>query len=404
MIMALSTLALPLLLLTPIPPSAARSMALPASLPISASIGAGVPAGRTLVISASIGAAAPAGRALAIRADKLLLGDGRAVEKGVILIEDGVIRAAGADVDVPADAVVVEHKGFASAGLIALHGYTGAPGEMRDSTRTVLPGAEVAYGFDPAHSDFADALKAGITSLVLTPPPQSLCGGISAVVKTALRRVVRKDAQLSLGFSAQCLRDDRFPTSYSGALAELERLLEKSEGPFSLAARGKLPVILEVSSKEEVARAAAFAKRHDLAGAIFGAAWAGEVADAIKDAGLAVVCGPIDPGAPRRDLRSVLALVKAGIPIGFALESPWRHPATLRVGAAMCVREGLDPAAAWKALTSDAARIAGVADRVGRLDRGLDADLVLWSGDPLDLGSAVVAVYVDGEKVYGKEP
>ena len=343
-------------------------------------------------------------RSLAIRAQKLVLGDGRVVDKGTILIEGGVIRAVGGDVDVPGDAVVVDHEGWVSAGLVALHGYAGAPNEMRDSTRTSLPTAEVAYGFDPAHPDFSDALAAGITSLVLTPPAQSLCGGISAVVKSAGGRVVKKDAQLSLGFSAQCLRDDRAPTSYSGALAELERLFEKAEGPFAQAARGKLPVILEASSKEDVARAAAFARRHDLVGAIHGAAWAGELADAIQAARLAVVCGPIDPGDARRDLLAVLALAKAGVPIGFGLESPWRHPATLRVGAAMCARAGLERAAAWKALTSDAARIAGVADRVGGLERGLDADLVLWSGDPLDLGSSVVAVFVDGRRVFGKEP
>jgi imidazolonepropionase-like amidohydrolase len=65
------------------------------------------------------------------------------------------------------------------------------------------------------------------------------------------------------------------------------------------------------------------------------------------------------------------------------------------------VREGLDPVTAWKALTSDAARIAGVADRVGRLAAGLDADFVLWSGDPLDLTSSVEAVFVDGVQVHG---
>lgn len=359
------------------------------------------------VAVAVVGTVAPEvqarGRPLAIRADKVLLSDGRTVEKGVVLIEDGRIRAAGADVDVPSDALVHEHAGYVSAGLVALHGYTGAPGDMRDTTRTVLPSAELAYAFDPSHPDFSDALAAGITSVVLTPPPQSLCGGISAVVKSARGRVVRRDALLSLGFSAQSLRDDRFPTSYSGAIAELERLFREPEGPIALAVRGKLPVLLEASTKEEVSRAVAFAVRHDLKGAIHGAAWAGELAAAIEDAGLAVVSGPIDPGDARRDVLSILALSKAGVTIGFGLESPWRHPAALRVGAAICVHEGLAPAAAWKALTSDAAKIAGVGDRVGGLERGLDADVVLWSGDPLDLRSSVVAVFVDGERVYGKE-
>ena len=52
-------------------------------------------------------------------------------------------------------------------------------------------------------------------------------------------------------------------------------------------------------------------------------------------------------------------------------------------------------------MTSDAARLAGVAKRVGSVRAGLDADLVLWSGDPVDPGSRVVAVYVDGKRVHG---
>jgi imidazolonepropionase-like amidohydrolase len=56
---------------------------------------------------------------------------------------------------------------------------------------------------------------------------------------------------------------------------------------------------------------------------------------------------------------------------------------------------------AWKALSSDAARLAGVGRRVGRLERGMDADFVLWSGDPIDLRSKVQMVFIDGELVFG---
>ena len=55
----------------------------------------------------------------------------------------------------------------------------------------------------------------------------------------------------------------------------------------------------------------------------------------------------------------------------------------------------------WKALTSDAAKLAGVEARVGALQRGMDADFVLWSGHPLNLTSRVEAVYVDGAAAHG---
>jgi imidazolonepropionase-like amidohydrolase len=357
-----------------------------------------------LVLGTPTTASAGESRPLAIRADRVLLADGKTLSPGVILAEDGRITAVGSDVDIPKDAAVVEHKGTAGAGLIALHSYSGAPWEMRDSTRTVLPDARVALAFDPARSDFEDALEAGITSLVLAPMPVALCGGISALVKTAGGTVVERDAQLSLGFSAQSLRNDRFPTSYGAAIAELERLFEKPEGTFARAASKKLPVLFEVTSREDVARAVEFSARHGLAGAIHGAAWAGELAEQVKSAGLSVVCGPLQVGEERRDLLAVLALAKAGVPFGFGLDAPGNHPAMLRTGAAMCVREGLDRATAWRALTSEAARIAGAGERVGALAKGMSADIVLWSGDPLDLASAVKAVYVDGKLAWEAKP
>ena len=347
---------------------------------------------------------APESRLLAIRAEQVVLPDGGAPARGVILIEDGRIAAVGPDVEVPEGAILVEHRGTASAGLVALHSYSGSPSEMFDSTRSVLPEARVSLAFDPTNADFADALRAGITSVVLTPIPASLCGGTSALVKTSGGVVVRGEAQLSLGFSSLALRNNRFPTSFGGAVAELDRLFEDPEGVFARAAKREIPVLLEASSREDVARAIAFAQRHELTGAISGAAWAGELAEKIHSAELSVVCGPWRIGEERRDLLAVLALEKAGVPFGFAIDAPANHPLMLRAGAAMCLREGLGRATAWRALTSDAARIAGAEDRIGSLSKGLDADIVLWSGDPLDLGSTPQAVYVDGKLAWKDKP
>jgi imidazolonepropionase-like amidohydrolase len=342
-------------------------------------------------------------RPIAIQADKIYLGDGNTIANGVILIDGGLIRAVGAGVDIPENASVITHKGAASAGMIALHGYAGAASEMHDATRSQMPDAETALAFRPDHYDFADALKAGITSVVLSPTPQGLVGGVGAVAKTSSGRVLVRDAELTLGFSADSLSRNRFPTSYTGAIGELEQRFTDPTGNFAKAASGKLPVVLEVSSREDVSRAIEFAKRHKLVGMLSGADWAGELAPAIKTSHLSVICGPLDVGEPRRAIKSVLAVSEAGIPFGFGLDEPWKHPAALRLSAAMCVREGLPPSAAWRALTSAAADMIGAGARIGRLERGFDADVVLWSGDPFDLSSSVQAVFVDGERAYGAD-
>jgi imidazolonepropionase-like amidohydrolase len=67
----------------------------------------------------------------------------------------------------------------------------------------------------------------------------------------------------------------------------------------------------------------------------------------------------------------------------------------------MCVRAGLDPALAWEGMTTTAAAVAGVASRVGKLAAGCDADIVLWSADPLELASKVESVFIAGERQTG---
>jgi imidazolonepropionase-like amidohydrolase len=95
-------------------------------------------------------------------------------------------------------------------------------------------------------------------------------------------------------------------------------------------------------------------------------------------------------------LESVVALGRERVPVAFGLESPASPEALLRISAAMCVRAGLDPAQAWEGLTTTAAAVAGVGARVGKLAAGCDADIVLWSGDPLQLTSKVESVFIGG--------
>ena len=269
-----------------------------------------------------------------------------------------------------------------------------------DATRTILPQAESAHAFNPQSGDLRRALEAGITTLVLTPNAQSLVPGQTSVVKTS-GRMLERNAHLSLGFKQSALKRDRYPTSLSGAVVELDKRFAQPEGPFEQASRGELPVLFEVGARQDVLRAADFARRHKLQGAVNGSARVGEVAEALKGAGLAAVVGPFPIGANGRSLRSVVQLAAAGVPFGFGLDAPRYDPSLLRLSAAACVGQGLDPNVARSALTDTAARIAGVERHVGRLAAGLDADLVLWSGDPLDLASRPETVIVDGHVMVG---
>jgi len=340
------------------------------------------------------------GDTFAIRAKRVHVGDGTVIENGIVLISDGRIQEVGKGVAVPKDVLLSEHDGDLTAGLVALRDGAGTGGESSDSTRRVMDTADLSHAFDPEHSDMRRLLEEGVTTIVLAPASGNLVGGLCAVVKPG-GSVLARRAQLHLDLGASGLSRNRYPTSYDGALQELDRRFEQTTGPFARAAKGELLVLLEAGTRAETQRAIAFAVRHGLRGSISGSPRVGEQAAQVKAAGLGVVFEVFRPGIDRRTVEGAALLAEAGVPFGFALDSPGSHPASLRLSAAACVRAGLARDAAFQALTSGAASLAGVAERVGSVRAGLDADLVLWSGDPVDPGSRVVTVYVDGKKVYG---
>lgn len=336
---------------------------------------------------------------LAIQAKTLHLGDGRVLDKGILFVQEGKIRAVGTGADLPPGVRLIQHDGAITPGFVAAHDRYTLGEEAQDGTRAMLPEASVADAFDPRAKELRLAARAGVTTLLLSPSASNLVGGQTAVVKTAGSRVLLRKSHLALSLSSEALRTDTPPTSPMGAINALQSELASNAGVFAELKSGRLPVMIHAVERHEVLRSLEFATRNGLKGSIEGSPLAGELADAIKQSGLSVVLQPFSGGDSRRELRATLALATAEVPFAFGLDAPSSGPQALRLSAAMCLREGMDRKALEKALFADAATICGVGDRVGRLERGLDADFLLWSGDPLDLTSQLQAIYVDGARL-----
>ncbi|HET6202387.1 MAG TPA: amidohydrolase family protein [Planctomycetota bacterium] len=168
-----------------------------------------------------------------------------------------------------------------------------------------------------------------------------------------------------------------------------------------------VPLWLEAHRAEDILNALAVAKEFDLDFVLEGATEAVRIAGEIAAAGVPVVLGPPHVGeeaAPEleeNDPAASARLRAAGV--RFALGSSGTDPAETRflaLHAALAASAGLDPVAALRAVTVEAARLCGVGDRMGSIAPGKDADLVLFDGDPLRTGTKVRAVIVDGEVVY----
>lgn len=353
-----------------------------------------------LVLAALVAASAPQGAGtLAIQAKTLHLGDGRVLEKGILLVQGGKFLAVGAGADLPPGVRLIQHDGAITPGFVAAHDRFTLGNEAADGTRAMLPDALVADAFDSQAKQLKLAARAGVTTVLLAPSPSNLVGGQTAAVKSFGGRVLARRAHLAVCLSSEALRLDTPPTSPMGAISALEGGFAGNVGVFGEVKSGRMPVMIHAIERHEVLRSLEFAKRNGLKGSLEGAPLAGELAAEIKQSGFSVVLQPFSGGDSRRELRAALALSSAGVPFAFGLDAPNAGPQALRLSAAMCLREGMDRKALEKALFSDAAAICGVGDHVGRLERGQDADFLLWSGDPLDLSSQLQAVYVDGVRV-----
>jgi len=110
------------------------------------------------------------------------------------------------------------------------------------------------------------------------------------------------------------------------------------------------------------------------------------------------VLGTASPDAKVAQLELPAKLEAAGIPFAIAGE-----PSTLRWSAALAVRHGATRRTALSALTRVPAEMLGMQDRIGSLRAGCDADFAVWSGDPVELTSELLAVYVDGEERHVKD-
>jgi imidazolonepropionase-like amidohydrolase len=129
------------------------------------------------------------------------------------------------------------------------------------------------------------------------------------------------------------------------------------------------------------------------------------LADLIAAAGIPVIIGPLFTSRVKVELRnramaSPGRLAAAGVTIAITTDHPVVPINFLIHQVTLAVKEGLDPQTALRAITINPARIAGVADRLGSIEPGKDADLCIWSGDPLDVMSRVELAYIGGSEVY----
>jgi imidazolonepropionase-like amidohydrolase len=369
---------------------------------------------------------------VAIKAARIITVSGGEIANGTVLIRDGKIAAVGTNVTIPEGAKVLEAP-VVMPGLVESHGARGM--DAANENVPVTPFVTTADGLDPVNVAVEDAVRDGVTTIHVLPGNATVVGGTGVVVKpvgiTVESMIVRRPSGMKLSLLAVAGRNRQAQIQeirrafedfavYAEQLAE-RRADQKKKGepeeefdPRQTSMRdlveGRLTAYLYCPSDADVTRAIDLIDRSKLRAVLVLGPECWKSAPLIAKRKLSVILDPqlvvweTEPETGKEIRHAIPTYFqKAGVkfalqaqPGSFGARSYWYQ-------AAVAVACGIPRADALRAITLTPAEILGVADRVGSLEVGKDANLLLMSGDPLASATWVDTVIVEGKTIYERK-
>ncbi len=366
------------------------------------------------------------------------------IEHGVVLVDGAQIVAVGTGLAIPDGAHEIDASGcHVYPGLIDAHthhgvyaevtGPEGADGnEMTDPVTPHVRALDSLNWFDPG---FEEAVANGVTAVQVLPGSGNVIGGQGVAVKTwgtrPASRVLLEPSGLKMALGENPKRvyssKNKAPSTRLGnaavmreAFVQAETYRRKRAGKGTTAGEGerdlRWEILADVLDGKLVARCHAH-RADDILTALrisreFGFRLTIEhcteghfVAEELAEAGVMCTLGPLLTGKSKQELKdrqleTAAALEKAGVVFGLTTDHPVIPAYSLPLCAAYAVGAGLSREGALRAITLDAARVAGLDDRLGSLEPGKDADCIIADGDILDPRTRVLTTVVDGQLAW----
>ena len=324
---------------------------------------------------------------------------GATMEGARIVCKDGKIAAIGREIAVPKDATrIALPQGVAFPGFVDAGGYIGAHRHRNETTRPVMPDLRMSDALDGSDPAIARALRAGITSFHVMPGEADLVGGQTSVAKVDLDGHVtwlRRDGLLKVSLATAAWDKKTPPTHLLGGLEDLAALKDDpAVKPFWSTA-----CLVAARSSAEIAAATDLKRRLGIEPLLLVNANIVDHTDRLVGNVRGVLLEPLLPQLGNHWRRAAARLAASGVPFAFAARAPVAPADGLRLSAVTARMGGLSRSDAWKALTLDAASLLGVDARVGSIEVGKDADILVMTREPSDPRARLMWVVQDGRVV-----
>lgn len=382
---------------------------------------------------------------LLIKNGKIMTMAGETIENGSILIENGKIKDIG-QIGAPDGVEVIDAKGnYVLPGFVEAHchlgmwetaiGFEGDDGN--EITDPVTPHLRAIDAINPMDVSFEEARSlGGVTTVASGPGSANVVGGQFCVIKTAGNVVdqmlVKEPLAMKIAFGEnpkRCYQGRKeTPTTRMGTAAKLREVLFKaveykeklelskddpSKKPsFDIKLEAFLPVLnKEIPLKahahraDDIITAIRIAKEFDVKMTLEHCTEGHLITDYIKSENMVAVVGPSFGHRTKFELQNLTfetpaVLTEAGIKIAIMTDSPVIPLHHLNMCAALAMKAGLSEMDALKAITINAAEILELDDRLGSIEKGKDADIVIWDGHPFDLQASPLYTIIDGNVVF----
>ena len=360
---------------------------------------------------------------------------------GALLVQDGRITDLGPDVEIPADAEVLDAEGgWLLPGFIDAHVHLGVAEEgegwagedINEMTDPVMAAARAIDAINPVEIGFDDAIIGGITAVNVNPGSGNPIGGLAVAIRTHGRvvdeMVLRSPSGLkaALGENPKRVYGERkqTPSTRLGVALTIRQAFAKARAwsakpaderdadlvseALTRVLEREIPWRQHSHRADDIATALRIAEEFGFELVLDHGTEAYLIADRIAAAGVPVLYGPLIVSRSKVEVRHRTPkapgiLTAAGVKVSIITDHPVVPIEFLVDQAALAVKHGMAPADALRAITLNPAEVLGIADRLGSLAPGKDADLVLWEGDPLDTRNRTLRVWQQGREVMRRD-